>query len=480
MWIILIFIFPILLCGQTDEWDSDQDAMPNGWEFNRGLNIHDPKDAWADPDGDGVCNLYEYLLGADPQNARQPVVVEYRQQMPLAQMIRSLPRGVVLRLPAGRYDLNYRHKTQSEAPRLLIQGGWNDNFTERDPCRYSTELDGTGQDAIFDFLFLEGTSTALILDGLHLLGGGSGAVKYKGYISKMQLVLANCLIVNNEAHRASAAIDFADGEQTFISDLILVNSLVADNKATGIQAVQHANRTNLKILHTTVAYNTPAPNDGPAYTSGYGLSLGSDSDSILHLQLTNSIFWANSPQDIAWNIPAGQQIELDIQNNIYGFLGTAASTGLFMAPSNRSIDPLLDHRALGIIFPTKDSPVVQAGLDIGITPEQQPNIGNANCPESTLTAINNPGYSDLATEWAVFPNPASDRIQLSGLLQNGGFQRIEIYNLNGLRLGNLSYGWREKGKQIFTIPTSGLSAGQYFLALKSNRQSIVLLFSLVE
>lgn len=46
--------------------DDDNDGMPDVWEAANGLNPHDRADAQADPDGDGMVNLQEYLKGTKP------------------------------------------------------------------------------------------------------------------------------------------------------------------------------------------------------------------------------------------------------------------------------------------------------------------------------------------------------------------------------------------------------------------------------
>ncbi|HKQ39599.1 MAG TPA: Ig-like domain-containing protein, partial [Verrucomicrobiae bacterium] len=48
--------------------DYDNDGMPDAWERAYGLNPNDPTDADRDADGDGVTNLDEYLLDANPRN----------------------------------------------------------------------------------------------------------------------------------------------------------------------------------------------------------------------------------------------------------------------------------------------------------------------------------------------------------------------------------------------------------------------------
>ena len=50
-----------------DDPDSDGDGMPDGWEWENGLNPGDPQDAWLDSDEDGLANLEEYGIGTDPR-----------------------------------------------------------------------------------------------------------------------------------------------------------------------------------------------------------------------------------------------------------------------------------------------------------------------------------------------------------------------------------------------------------------------------
>lgn len=65
--------FERLVSGTLDgQWDSDGDELPDGWEYEHGLdpNVGEGEDgANGDPDGDGLVNGLEYANGTDPQLA---------------------------------------------------------------------------------------------------------------------------------------------------------------------------------------------------------------------------------------------------------------------------------------------------------------------------------------------------------------------------------------------------------------------------
>jgi hypothetical protein len=48
--------------------DSDEDGMPNRWERLHGLDENDASDAAFDPDGDGLTNAEEFIVGSVPSN----------------------------------------------------------------------------------------------------------------------------------------------------------------------------------------------------------------------------------------------------------------------------------------------------------------------------------------------------------------------------------------------------------------------------
>jgi hypothetical protein len=51
--------------------DADDDGMPDAWESAHGLNPQDSADAARDPNGNGYCNIEEFLFELDPRAPNQ-------------------------------------------------------------------------------------------------------------------------------------------------------------------------------------------------------------------------------------------------------------------------------------------------------------------------------------------------------------------------------------------------------------------------
>ena len=407
--IFLILFNPLCLKAQFSNWDTDQDAMPDQWELHRQLDLNDPKDAWTDPDADGYYNLMEYLLGTDPQDAAQPAVVEYRGVEPLETTIRQIPRGSVLRLAEGTYSFNYEHQSLGAAPRLMIEGGWNSDFTVRDVCAHETIMDGNAQGNVLKFLVLEGNSAALVVDGITIRNALGSGISFTSYVGKSQLLLEDCTVVQGSAHRSSAAVYFEDGPFTLISDLIVVNSTIADNYGTGLKITQHANRSNSKVLHSLLTNNHHASNDGPSFSSGYGMNIEANADSVINVQLANSVFWDNELADLEFKATTEEGFRIESSRNIYGHVDSSL-VGLFFSPQfNLSVDPLLQSDTEGRYYLPHESPALGTGNDLGIQNKKLPNIGPDFCEPALVSSLSK-RKPDLRMK--VFPVPTKEKLFL--------------------------------------------------------------------
>jgi hypothetical protein len=465
----LLFICPVDLNGQLEDWDSDRDAMPNAWEYHRNLDENDPKDAWLDPDQDGVCNLYEYYLGSHPQVPDQPLVLDYRGDQSLETFIRMAPRGSVLRIPEGEYDLNYRHEAYAESPRVLIQGGWKADFSERDHCRYKTILNGNGKNPVFHYFISSGNSSSLILDGFILQGGKGEAVQYTSYLSKAQLLIANTTFIGNQAGRTSAVVKYVDGDFTLISDVILINSTIAHNAGTGLLVSQQANLSNLKVLHSLIAYNAAATSDSEPIESGYGMVYSSGADSLVHVQMANSILWGNANADVWFDDPDRKRVLVNSRYNVYGYIEQDSLSAPFAHQSDTGLDPLVMQRGEQY-FLGPNSPARGSGRSIGFTEEERPDVGIVPCGDPVVSAPPQP--EKTTSDWRVFPNPAHTSLTFELDLIAPGEVQIVFYDLTGRRVLHKRIGYLSSGPQSFRVDISHLQSKLYWLEVRSGGQSL--------
>lgn len=453
---------PLATFSQTSEWDADQDAMPDEWEFHRGLNISDPSDAWGDLDEDGVLNIQEYLLGADPQDPNDPETLNFTSETSLATAIKNAPRGAVLRVPTGTYSLNYSFQRLDEPPRLLIQGGWNTDFTERDYCASPTVFDGGNQGAILNYLIDEGNSSALILDGISLVNAGREAIAYTSYLSKVQLMLANCTIRDNRPHRASSVVRFEDARATAISDFLLINTSVTDNMGTGVQAIMHGNITNIKILHSVVAYNEPADNDEAPYQSGHGVQIDSDAPEPVAVQFANSIFWENRQADVYIDENVRERLRVHSRYNVFGFIQPDAAYEWMTHPSDGSLDPNLIEAADGRYYLDENSRYAHNGLNIGLSEAARPDIGLLPCAARQTTAASPP--FNLGESLSIWPNPVAGEALYVQLEEKTPTPKaVQVYSITGRLMRTIPMNREDR---FLSIPIGDLPAGYYELVLR--------------
>ncbi|MCK4661301.1 MAG: T9SS type A sorting domain-containing protein [Bacteroidales bacterium] len=379
----------------TTEEDSDDDGMPDSWETDNGLNPNDPFDAWEDPDGDFVLNLFEYQLNSNPFNASTPNIVTVSAGGNIEDAIDETPTGSVLRVERGTYNVNYMTFSPTT---IMIQGGWNSNFTSRDPIETPTIFDGQSLDEVLYFGFASGTNS-VILDGLNLING-------KGYFGALNMIadgtaimkwsIMNCLILDSEC------IDNDYGGVVYLlhwensqSDVFIIKSIIANNQSSGIynQTVDYA-LGKWKIINSNITNNNSLDAD-----EGYGIDAFTLDSAALTIKFKNTILWGNQKTDleILWSITANVEYsDIGTVNAAYGAVYNEGSGIINMNPLFVNLDNCNFNLLSG-------SPCIDAGIEVGL-----PFLGN---------------YPDIG----VFEYSESD---LSNLFLYTGTGSINTYNCN--------------------------------------------------
>jgi len=229
--------------------------------------------------------------------------------------------------------------------------------------------------------------------------------------------------------------------------------------------LQHANWTNCKILHSLIAFNDYAENDAGALASGYGLSYRPASDSLLHVQVSNSILWGNANADVRFDNPETRAVEVDSRFNLYGRVEADSASGPFFSKYDRSQNPLLVKDAAGRYYLEERSPARGAGRSIGFTEEASPDVGILSCAGRLSTSVE---ASVAVTEkMELYPNPASDELFIEAALNEAGPVRFRIYNALGQLQLTPAVERRPPGRQLFSFPVNALQTGVYVVELVS-------------
>ncbi|MBI5583694.1 MAG: hypothetical protein HY892_07705 [Deltaproteobacteria bacterium] len=344
------------------ETDTDDDGMPDTWEIANGLNPNDPSDTWADPDGDHVINLFEYQLGSNPHNASRPTVVTVSAGGNVTAAINSATTGQVIRVEGGTYNLNY---ITFSPKTIMLQGGWNSDFTRRSPGVTPTIFDGRSLDEVLYFSFSSGANS-VILDGLTLINGkGSfGALNMTADgTSVMKWSFMNSTIVNSESTTTFGGAFNIHHRTGSESDVFLINSIIANNSSSGI----YNQTTGTAVGRWHVRNSDITNNQSPDVDEGYGIDGFTLDNGVLAIKIKNTILWGNQTTDL--NIDgfgnsttvAADYSDVGTINVVFGAIytpgaGIINSNPRFVAPAS------------GNFTVQKGSPCIDAGTNTGAPP----------------------------------------------------------------------------------------------------------------
>lgn len=452
--------------GQYNGWDVDQDLLPDAWEEYHGLNPNYLKDAWTDLDQDGVPNIYEYYLGSDPSDPTQPIIFNYDAPTEqLLEFLQQIPRGSLVRLKAEVYKLNLEFPISNQPIRILLEGGWNEDFSYRNTCEQTTLFDGGGKGSIISVNVPIGNSTSLLVDGISFTNSWGPAIQMVGYVDKMQLAINDCTFYQNQLNSGKGVISFQDGPYTLLSDFLMANNALVDNQGTVLSTKQSGMRSNCVLMHNSIFNNRPANFDEYGLYTGFGWLHKSESLIYNRTICYQNVFWDNHLNDIIIDKNDVSQVALE-----YNLLETIIINDSvpILPPSNlyQNPDYFWNNESLGLYL---DSPCrIELPSIRGYTQNLTTGIGRGHCFEirSTTATYSNPRQ----TEITIYPNPVQSTLYINQ--KNPISYTIQIFDIQGrvcrrqtingakrvaLNVNDLSKGWHmisfyEGGKLIESMP----------------------------
>lgn len=435
--------------------DTDDDGMDDDWETDNGLDPTDPFDAWLDNDGDHVLNLFEFQLNSLPNNSNSPAVIEFSEgafEADIDVAVESAASApVVLRFSEGTYTFATVEFFNTDY-HLMVQGGWNDDFTEYDPDEYETVLTNEN-DEIFTLggSGFEIEESGVVFDGVTVsragaffLGGGLQLWRH-GDQTIDRTSIYNCRFVNNNFY--GLGLTHKDAEA--LSDVFIVKTTFGNNPMGGIYT-QITNGKNARWRVINCTFHNPGSSDGGID----GLTADESMGSRLAIENTNTINYGND--NFSFNFFADDSL---IVTANYSTIDAPVATVIIEETNAVNTDPLFEDVADNDFFLTENSPLVDAGIDVGL-------LYGGNAPDIGAEELNEPSSSQEINnlDFSIYPNVISNgnfNIQVNGIKE--ATYQLSIFNIAGTELYNSSVDFKGNSNWIF-VPAN-LKTGTYFVRL---------------
>lgn len=205
-----------------------------------------------------------------------------------------------------------------------------------------------------------------------------------------------------------------------------------------------------------------APRQTPRYLDGYTV-LVSTTDNI-ESSFTDTLFQA------AQNTDASNGVGYDFSTYAFspGFIHGLDSTFV-------EYDAAADSGAfLGVMRPFSATLAPYSGQTIYIAFLHDADDDNLIALDDILITGTLVGVNENASELGltVFPNPASDKIELNYLLKSSGSVSAKIYDVKGSVVMNMNKGIQIAGNQKLAIDISKLATGSYTIELTAAGTSV--------
>jgi hypothetical protein len=340
--------------------DLDDDGMDDDWETANGLDPNNPKDAWWDADNDHTLNLFEFQLGTDPQDEASPIIYEVRPEdgpVYLDSLIESAETTLrVIRMAGGQYDAQVL-AVFYENFRIMLQGGWNDDFTAHNPELFPTTWEGTTDEAL-NILIPIGNSTitksAVVLEGINFKAqdyfslGGAAQVSLNSGVATLSLY--NCTFIGNTYY----GFQTTHKNQVESVDVFMVNSVMSNNLKGGIYTqVTDFAEGRWRIINCTI-------NNPEGYEGGID-GLTADAG-VLQVDYTNSINWGND--NLAMNFFSNDIVYVNMLNSNIDAI--TESINILEVVNSINTDPMFVDVMANNWNLEEGSPCIDTGTDVGL------------------------------------------------------------------------------------------------------------------
>lgn len=307
---------------------------------------------------------------------------------------------------------------------------------------------------------------------------GSGNVTLKNGIISGNLTLSNGggvnvgmdanVIIENVEIRENRAVN-GGGVSCMMGNVTVSNSLIAGNIAANGGGVNGDYMASINLDHVLIIRNQVTANggginimesdiniinstiaDNTALTNAGGLFL--NNSSMRSVSAVNTIFWNNAPYEIASTNEMPQISYSDIEGGFEGE-GNIDADPLFVNPDDE------DYTLQWENYPAADfskSPCIDTGNPgLAYDPDgTTTDMGAFYFDQTSITAVSN---FDIANEIVVYPNPATEIINVKGA---GNYRRIMIIDLPGSIVKDFKI-----SNDLLSINISDLRSGIYVMVL---------------
>jgi len=429
--------------------DSDDDGMDDQWEIDNGFDPNDRTDAYMDRDGDFVKNMFEYQLSTDPDSPTDPQIINYDPNtMTLSELLSMGDGGlVVIRMAGGDYNETHIRFSDNDT-RIMLQGGWNADFTDHNPENYPTRIIGNMDGEVLYFSnssssedFIE--NYILILEGLEVREGAGtfGNINFIATdIANQVLCLYNCKSTNSE----TTGMTFHHWTETG-GKVYLVNSEFTNNATRGLyNQTTYSSNGDWRFYNVTVSGN------------GIGLRTFTLSAEVTFKAINTILLQNQNDFDVGNNYTV-EMLNSNYNSNGIGNTNLTETNVIeadaqFLAPLNG------DYELAGT------SPCIDTGLDIGLPYSgSDPDMGAHEFGGIFSSSVD---VSSSQSQFKVLPNLLREgqMIQIEYSLDSDlNSVALQIYDVSGVRMQSVDLEFLQDRTSI----QNNLKAGMYVAHITS-------------